>query len=49
MAVKIRLKRMGQKKRPFYRVVVADSRSPRSKMVQNQLLLLKNYLTTTTF
>ena len=29
MAVKIRLKRMGQKKRPFYRVVVADSRSPR--------------------
>ena len=29
MAVKIRVKRMGQKKRPFYRVVVADSRSPR--------------------
>jgi len=29
MAVKIRLKRMGSKKRPFYRVVVADSRSPR--------------------
>ncbi|EEI83316.1 30S ribosomal protein S16 [Anaerococcus tetradius] len=29
MAVKIRLKRMGQKKKPFYRVVVADSRSPR--------------------
>lgn len=29
MAVKIRLKRMGKKKRPFYRVVVADSRSPR--------------------
>ncbi|MDI3327131.1 MAG: 30S ribosomal protein S16 [Alicyclobacillaceae bacterium] len=27
--VKIRLKRMGAKKRPFYRVVVADSRSPR--------------------
>lgn len=27
--VKIRLKRMGTKKRPFYRVVVADSRSPR--------------------
>lgn len=27
--VKIRLKRMGQKKAPFYRVVVADSRSPR--------------------
>lgn len=29
MAVKIRLKRMGQKKSPFYRLVVADSRSPR--------------------
>ncbi|KMK77185.1 30S ribosomal protein S16 [Alkalihalobacillus pseudalcaliphilus] len=29
MAVKIRLKRMGSKKAPFYRVVVADSRAPR--------------------
>ena len=29
MAVKIRLRRMGQKKAPFYRLVVADSRSPR--------------------
>ncbi|SMO46342.1 30S ribosomal protein S16 [Melghirimyces algeriensis] len=29
MAVKIRLKRMGAKKAPFYRLVVADSRSPR--------------------
>lgn len=29
MAVKIRLRRMGAKKRPFYRIVVADSRSPR--------------------
>ncbi|MCL2592803.1 MAG: 30S ribosomal protein S16 [Defluviitaleaceae bacterium] len=29
MAVKIRLKRMGAKKAPFYRVVVADSRTPR--------------------
>ena len=27
MAVKIRLKRMGAKKAPFYRVIVADSRS----------------------
>jgi len=27
--VKIRLKRMGQKKVPFYRIVVADSKSPR--------------------
>lgn len=29
MAVKIRLKRMGAKKAPFYRIVVADSRAPR--------------------
>ena len=29
MAVKIRLKRMGAKKKPFYRIVVADSKSPR--------------------
>ena len=29
MSVKIRLKRMGMKKKPFYRVVVADNRSPR--------------------
>ena len=27
--VKIRLKRMGKKKAPFYRIIVADSRSPR--------------------
>ena len=29
MAVKLRLKRMGTKKKPFYRVVAADSKSPR--------------------
>ena len=29
MAVKIRLRRMGAKKAPFYRIVVADGRSPR--------------------
>ena len=29
MAVKIRLRRMGQKKAPFSRIIVADSRSPR--------------------
>lgn len=29
MAVKLRLKRMGSKRRPFYRIVAADSRSPR--------------------
>lgn len=30
MAVKIRMKRLGAKKSPFYRIVVADSRSPRN-------------------
>lgn len=30
MAVKIRLRRMGAKKSPFYRIVVADSRYPRN-------------------
>jgi small subunit ribosomal protein S16 len=30
MAVKIRLKRMGAKKTPFYRIVVSDSRTPRN-------------------
>ena len=36
MAVKIRLKRMGAKKAPFYRVVVADSRSPRDgRFIEN--------------
>ena len=29
MAVKLRLRRMGAKKRPFYRIVAADTRSPR--------------------
>lgn len=29
MAVKLRLKRMGSKRKPFYRIVAADSRSPR--------------------
>ena len=36
MAVKLRLKRMGKKKSPFYRVVAADSRSPRDgKIIEN--------------
>ena len=36
MAVKIRLKRMGAKKAPFYRIVVADSRSPRDgRFIEN--------------
>ena len=29
MSVKIRLKRMGSKKRPFYRIIATDSRNPR--------------------
>ena len=37
MAVKIRLKRMGAKKAPFYRVVVADSRSPRDGKVIDEI------------
>ena len=36
MAVKLRLKRMGSKQRPFYRIVAADSRSPRDgKFIEN--------------
>src|SRR5438270_7073718 len=36
MAVKIRLKRMGKKKAPSYRVVVADARSPRDgRIIEN--------------
>ena len=30
MAVKIRLRRIGEKKAPFYRIIVADSRNPRN-------------------
>ena len=37
MAVKIRLTRMGDKKTPFYRVVVADSRSPRDGKIIEQI------------
>ena len=37
MAVKIRLKRMGAKKKPFYRIVVADSRSPRDGRLIEEL------------
>ena len=37
MAVKIRLKRMGAKKSPFYRIVAADSRSPRDGRFIEQL------------
>ena len=37
MAVKIRLRRLGYKKHPVYRVVVADSRSPRDGSVIDQI------------
>ena len=37
MAVKIRLKRMGMKKIPFYRVVIADERSPRDGRFIDQI------------
>lgn len=37
MAVKIRLKRMGSKQKPFYRIVVADSRSPRDGKVIDEV------------
>ena len=36
MAVKLRLKRMGAKQKPFYRIVAADSRSPRDgRFIEN--------------
>lgn len=37
MAVKIRLKRMGSNKKPFYRIVVADSRSPRDGKIVEKI------------
>lgn len=37
MAVKIRLKRMGAKKKPFYRIVVAESSAPRDGRFIDQL------------
>ena len=37
MSVRIRLKRFGTKKRPFYRIVVVDSRSPRDGRVLEEV------------
>ena len=37
MAVKLRLKRMGSKRKPFYRIVAADSRAPRDGRFIEQL------------
>ena len=43
MAVKIRLRRMGQKKAPFYRIIVADSRSPRDgKFIDEHMIQILN-------
>ena len=38
MAVKLRLMRMGKKKQPTYRIVAADSRSPRNGLVTSTLV-----------
>ena len=45
MAVKLRLKRMGSKKSPFYRIVAADSRSPRDGRIIESIRdrLLQSY------
>lgn len=37
MAVKIRMKRMGSKRNPFYRIVVADARAPRDGRIIEQI------------
>ena len=37
MAVKMRLKRLGEKKSPFYRIVVADSRYPRDGRIIEEI------------
>ena len=44
LAVKIRSKRMGQKKAPFYRIVVADSRSPRDGRFIDEISLFGSIL-----
>ena len=42
MAVKIRLRRMGQKKAPFYRIIVADSRSPRDgRFIEESVCMIR--------
>ena len=40
MAVKIRLKRLGEKKNPFYRIIVADSRSPRNGRFIDEIITI---------
>lgn len=44
MAVKIRLKRIGSKKKPFYRIVVADSRFHVMAVQSKLLVLIIHYL-----
>ena len=44
MAVKIRLKRLGEKKNPFYRIIVADSRSQEMvDLSMKSVLMIPNY------
>ncbi len=40
MAVKLRLKRMGSKRKPFYRIVAADSRAPRDGRLSKSSVLI---------
>jgi small subunit ribosomal protein S16 len=49
MAVRIRLKRMGAKKKPFYRIVVADSRYPRDGRFIEEIGYYNPTTTPTTF
>jgi small subunit ribosomal protein S16 len=49
LAVRIRLKRMGAKKKPFYRIVVADSRYPRDGRFIEEIGYYNPTTTPTTF
>ncbi len=49
MAVKIRLRRMGQKKAHFYRIIVADSRSPRARRFNEEIGTYEPYTDPSTF
>ena len=44
MSVKIRLTRMGSKKKPFYRINIADSRAPRDGRLSKLLELITHLL-----
>ena len=49
MAVKIRLKRVGKKKQPYYRVVVADSRFPRDGRFIEEIVTYDPHTNPSTF